>query len=128
MMIEPEFKRSVTLKDWLSVATDINKSTENIVLLDEEKTILYGHALLRDIAEGRTPGQKVRFINDMELDLFLTLSEARYGQKPCVMALQNKKIVSPEDLERISREIVLTDHDLEQLLSVQQRQEALGED
>jgi hypothetical protein len=96
-MIEPKFDRGVNLEHWLSIA-NTNKSTGKVVLMDEQG-VLYGHELLKDIAEGQE--QNVKVFNGIKLKAFFAFLEVRYGQEPCVALLRNKESISNQDLERI---------------------------
>jgi hypothetical protein len=126
VMIEPGFGRRVNPEHWRSALGDTNKEAGNIVLLDEQG-ILYGHRLLAEIAEDQQ-ARAIKIYRDIKPAAFFGFLEVHFGSAPAVVALRNKESVSNEDLERISREVVLSVEDAEQILAAQERAEALGED
>jgi hypothetical protein len=126
VLIAPKFGRHVNREHWLSALGDTNKAG-NVVLLDEHG-IIYGHAVLADIAEGRQPQQAVKFFRDIELASFLAFLEVRHHEEPSVVALRGKESITSDDLERISREITLNVQDAETIQEAQERRETLGED
>ena len=81
---------------------------------------LYGHELVRDIAEGRKDAHDVTIFRDVQLAAFQAFLFVRYGDHECVWELDERDEVTPEELERISAEIILTAAEIELVLAAQE--------
>ena len=123
VIIPPKYGRGLDPERWLA----ITGSNKPVILLDSDG-VLYGHELAKDVAEGRKSQQDVKVFRDIKPEAFFAFLDVRFGQEPCVAALRDKDSVSNQDLERISREIVLCVADAETILESQESIEALSEE
>jgi hypothetical protein len=126
LLIDPQFVHGIRLGSWQMLGKDQpERFATNIVVMDED-CVLYGHQLLKEIAEGRKEAQEVRFFHGVRLEAFYALLMVRFREVECIKALGESDEITDEQLERISAELILTAGDIEALLEAQERMERGG--
>ena len=116
LLLEGEGRHAIDLAYWQSISKHETK-----IMLYDDKGLLYGHGLAKEIAEGRRKPEEVTKYYGVKPGAFFDLLEVRFGDHQAVQAIAGDDEVSDEQLERISREIVLTSGDVEVILEVQER-------
>jgi predicted RNA-binding Zn-ribbon protein involved in translation (DUF1610 family) len=120
LLMEPTYAARVRIATWQEMlAGRPEKQNTNIIVLGDNG-VLYGHELVRDIAEGRKDAEDVTIFRDVQLAAFQALLFVRYGDHECVRELDERDEVTPEELERISAEIILTVAEIELVLAAQE--------
>jgi hypothetical protein len=118
MSIESKYAFGVGPTRWAEMVSNRNQNTD-IVVYEIDGALLYGQKLLRNIAAGRKDGSKVKEFHGVILEAFHGLLTVKFSDHPLVQALDEG--VTPELLEKISAEIVLTADNLERVIESQQR-------
>jgi len=116
LLIDPQFVGGVRLRSWQMVGKDRPAESNTSIAVMDEEGVIYGHRLLKEIAEGRKEAQEVRFFHGVQFEAFHALLTVRSGELECVQALDESDEVTLEQLERISAELVLAAGDIEAIL------------
>jgi len=120
LLMEPTYAARVRIATWQEMlAGRPEKQNTSIIVLGDNR-VLYGHELIRDIAEGRKDAEDATIFRDVQLAAFQSLLLLRYGDHECVRELGERDEITTEQLKRISAEIVLTAAEIELVLAAQE--------
>jgi predicted RNA-binding Zn-ribbon protein involved in translation (DUF1610 family) len=120
LLMEPAYAARVRIATWQEMlAGRPEKQNTSIIVLGDNR-VLYGHELIRDIAEGRKDAEDATIFRDVQLAAFQALLLVRYGDHECVRELGERDEVTTEQLKRISAEIILTAAEIELVLAAQE--------
>jgi hypothetical protein len=101
----------------------------DIIIIDEEEVLLYGHKLLREIKESGE-GKELQIISDITYQVFIVYLFVHFPNYECVMALKRrneKGIVTAKELEAISDARLLTAGDAMHMKDIQAEQNRFAE-
>src|SRR5271163_2420089 len=101
--MEPTYAAGVRISTWQEMlAGRPEKQNTNIIVLGDNG-VLYGHELVRDIAEGRKNAEDVTIFSDVQLAASQALLWVRYGDDECVRAVDESEEVTPERLKPFAK-------------------------
>jgi hypothetical protein len=119
LSIEIKAAFAVNFDHWQKSVAKHDQST-NIVVSDEHG-VIYGHALARDIIEGRKQPKDAKVFKGAIFNAFVALLTVKFPEHAAVRALREAETATPAMLERVSAEIVLKASDIAMLLECQER-------
>jgi hypothetical protein len=103
-------------KDWREIAN----ANENLVIIDDEGRILYGHQLLKWVME-RDSSVKALEVRGITAECYIAYVQQRFGHVREVKAMAASGLVDCDLLEAVSDKIDLSHDDVEVMLAMESR-------